>query len=149
MASSLGLVSFVPLERKGKIALVIAAGAVITYFGSVSAIQKGGFHRWNWERHRTAMLEVLRFAPDVAPGTLIVLTNVPRGSDPFGDNMWFDLAIRLVYPGVSAAGVYFYEDGTCARQSLGSRRYLLALGWEGFRPSLQRDTACQYRRDSI
>lgn len=114
MAACLGLLSSAPLQRKGKMALVIAAGAIITYFGSVSAIQKGGFHRWVWERHRTAMLEVLRIAPDVAPRTLIVLTNVPQGGDPFGDNMWFDLAIRLVYPGIPAAGVYYYEDGTPA-----------------------------------
>lgn len=90
---------------------LILGGAII-FFGSLSAIQKGGFHRWIWERHRTAILEILRIAPSVKPGTVIVLANVPKDNDPFGHNMWLDLALRLAYPGIPVAGVYFYANGT-------------------------------------
>jgi hypothetical protein len=85
---------------------------VIVFFGSLSAIQKGGFHRWIWERHRTAILEILRIAPSVKPSTVIVLANVPKDNDPFGHAMWLDLALRLSYPGIPVDGVYFYADGT-------------------------------------
>jgi len=85
---------------------------VIVFFGNLSAIQKGGFHRWIWERHRTAILQILRIAPSVKPGTVIVLANVPKDNDPFGHTMWLDLALRLSYPRVPVAGVYFYADGT-------------------------------------
>jgi len=26
--------------------------------------------------------------------------------------MWLDLALRLVYPGIPVAGLYYYADGT-------------------------------------
>lgn len=87
-------------------------GCTIVFCGSLSAIQKGGFHRWIWERHRTAIVEILRIAPSVKPDTVIVLANVPKDNDPFGHNMWLDLALRLAYPGIPVAGVYFYANGT-------------------------------------
>src|SRR5437879_1055013 len=80
------------------------------FLWNLSAIQKGGFHRWIWERHRTAILQILRIAPSVKPGTVIVLANVPKDNDPFGHTMWLDLAIRLSYPRVPVDGVYFYAD---------------------------------------
>ena len=60
------------------------------------------------------MEKILRVAPSVAPFTLVVVTNVPKDKDPFGHNMWLDLALRLVYPGIPVAGTYFYSDGTPA-----------------------------------
>ncbi len=90
----------------------LAIAGVIVFSGSLSAIQKGAFHRWIWERHRTAILEILRIAPSVKPDTVIVLANVPKNDDPFGHNMWLDLPLRLIYPGIPVAGVYFYADGT-------------------------------------
>ena len=98
-----------PLLRK---IAFLTLGGTIVFFGSLSAIQKGAFHRWIWERHRTAIVEILRIAPSVRPDTVIVLANVPKNDDPFGDNVWLDLALRLAYPGIRVAGVYFYTDGT-------------------------------------
>jgi len=39
------------------------------------------------------------------------MTGVPKEDDPFGDNYWFDMAVRLAYPGISVAGVYLYPGG--------------------------------------
>src|SRR5580704_13473483 len=61
------------------------------------------------------MAELLETAPKIQPGTLILLTNVPRDDDPFtGDNSWFDMALRLAYPGTRVAGAYWHADGTSA-----------------------------------
>jgi hypothetical protein len=91
--------------------IFLVLGGLIIFFGSLSAIQKGGFHRWIWERHRTAIVEILGTAPSVKPGTVIVLANVPKDNDPFGHDMWLDLALRLSYPGIPVSGVYFYANG--------------------------------------
>ena len=40
------------------------------------------------------------------------MTGVPKAADPFGDNYWFDMALRLTYPKTQVAGIYYYEDGT-------------------------------------
>jgi hypothetical protein len=57
------------------------------------------------------MRRILQSAPSVKPNTVIVLVNVARDDDPFGHNMWLDLAVRLVYPGIPVAGTYFFADG--------------------------------------
>jgi hypothetical protein len=125
-----GLVSHGVSRRPVRTAVFLVLGAVIVCFGSISAIQKGGFHRWVWERHRAAMAKILRAAPSVKPDTIVVLTNVPKDSDPFGDSMWLDVSLRLAYPGIPVAGTYFYADGT---RSPGNN--LVAVGelwkWDG------------------
>jgi hypothetical protein len=126
LTAIVGLVSNVA-GRKIRVAAFLTFGAVIVYFGSLSAIQKGAIHRWIWERHRSTILQVLRVAPNVKANTLVVLVDVPKKDDPFNHNMWFDLAVRLVYPGIRTSGVYFYTDGT---PSPGN--YLTGIGdhWE-------------------
>jgi hypothetical protein len=114
LTATIGLISHLLSWRPARVFAFFLLGATVTYFGSVSAIQKGAFHRWVWERHRAAILKVLKAAPSVRPNTIIVLINVPKNDDPFGDNMWFDMALRLVYPGTPVMGVYFYADGTPA-----------------------------------
>jgi hypothetical protein len=86
--------------------------ALVTGFGVWEAYQAGWIHHRNWERHRVALEEVLRNAPSVKPDTLIVLVDIPASIDPFGDNMWFDMGVRLAYPGVSVAGAYYRDDAT-------------------------------------
>lgn len=96
---------------------VIVAGAVgsaVVAGGSISAIKKGAFHHWIWERHRYAIAQVIQVAPAVRSGTLVVLTNVSRQEDPFGHNMWFEFALRLAYPFTRVGGFYVYSDGTYA-----------------------------------
>jgi hypothetical protein len=98
--------------RLGVVALL---GALVVGYGGFSAVKKAAFHEWVWERQRSAMAQVLGVAPRLKAGTLVVLTNVPRDNDPFlQDNMWFDMALRLAYPGTRVAGVYFYDDGAPA-----------------------------------
>jgi hypothetical protein len=112
LASLCGLASHPFLRRTAKIALFLAFGAGIAFFGSASAIRKCAFEKWRWERHRIAIKEILDVAPSVEPNTVIVLTNVPKDNDPFENQMWLDLALRLAYPGIPVGGVYFYADGT-------------------------------------
>jgi len=97
--------------------LLAGLSAGVVWCGSYSALAKSANQRWLWERHKQAMQEMLEVAPRVRPRTLIVLTNVPGGDgDPFGgDNMWFDMALRLAYPGTPVAGAYWHRDGTPAR----------------------------------
>jgi hypothetical protein len=58
---------------------------------------------------------VIRAVPRIQPGTVIALTDVPKSADPFGDDYWFDMALRLAYPQVPVAGVFYYDDGTAAK----------------------------------
>jgi hypothetical protein len=107
----LGLISTIMWKKLRRPAIVVL-GAVIVYFGASSAIAKSAIHRVLWDRHRAVMVQILNVAPSVRPGTVIVLTGVPKDQDPFGHNMWLDLAVRLCYPGVPVDGVYYYADGT-------------------------------------
>jgi hypothetical protein len=97
--------------------LLASLSGWIAWCGSYSALAKSSNHRWLWDRHKFAMEAVLDAAPKVKPGTLIILTNVPEGdADPFaGDNTWFDMALRLAYPGTAVAGAYWHSGGSPAR----------------------------------
>ena len=94
-----------------------AAGSVLAYAGGSASYEAARYHFDVWQLHRGAMAQVLEVAPRVEPGTVIVLTNVPkdegpREHDPFGHNMWFDVALRLAYPRTPVAGLYYYSGGT-------------------------------------
>jgi hypothetical protein len=108
----LGLATYAVKRQTAKITTVLLLGSVIIFFGSASALQKGALHLWIWEQHRAVLLQILRVAPSVRPNAVIVLTNVPKDKDPFSHNMWLDMALRLAYPGIPVAGIYFYADGT-------------------------------------
>ena len=90
----------------------LALAAVIVMCGSLAAIQIGGYQRFLWERHRASIVRILRAAPSVTPDTVVILINVQRDSDPFGHNMWLDLAVRLAYPGIPVTAGYYYKDGS-------------------------------------
>ena len=95
-----------------RLIICLVIGACIVFAGAFSAIRRGAFHYAIWEKHRQAILQVLQVAPQVKPGTIVVLTNVPKDNDPFRHNMWFEVALRLAYPETSMTGIYFYEDGS-------------------------------------
>ena len=61
-----------------------------------------------------AMSSIIANAPSVTDGTLFVIRNVDPQNDPFGHNMWFDLALRLAYPHKLVAGTYFFRDDSPA-----------------------------------
>jgi hypothetical protein len=92
--------------------LVMSMSAVVVFYGASGAVERGAFFRWNWHRHQVAIQEVIRDAPQVRPETVIVLVGVPKGNDPLRHDMWFDMALRLAYPGVPVAGVFYYSDQT-------------------------------------
>jgi hypothetical protein len=105
--------SMVPRPR-WRAAVFLCLAAVVAFFGSVSAIQKGAFHRAIWEKHRAAVREILEAAPSVKPNTVVVLTDIPKegGRDPFGDGMWYDMTLRLAYIDTDVSGIYLYSDGS-------------------------------------
>jgi hypothetical protein len=123
----LGLISITLWKKARQSAAVLALGAIIVYFGASSAIAKGAVHRATWERHRAYIVQILDLVPSVKPGAVIVLTGVPRKKDPFGHNMWLDMALRLCYPGIPVAGVYYYSDGT---PSPGNNLEAAGEGWK-------------------
>lgn len=128
-----------PLPRTSlRVVACLLAGALIVYCGVNTALKRSVFHQTIWERHRVAMAQVIRAAPRVEPDTLIVLVNVPKNPDPFGHNMWFDMAIRLAYPFTPVAGIYYLDDGSL---SPGGNLKLLKGKWEwdktGYPPNIR------------
>lgn len=117
LGAAIGLCASYARKTWLQVGTIAVLAALVTGYGSYGALKKGAFHRAVWERHRTMMAQVLGVAPRLEPGTLVILTGVPKDKsrDPFlGDNMWFDMALRLAYPGTRVAGVYFFEDGQAA-----------------------------------
>src|SRR5207244_3393338 len=100
-----------PVGTLLKATMCLVLGASIIFSGSVSAIKLGAFHYALWERHRQAGAQVLQIAPQVKPGTVVVLTNIPKGDAPFGHNMWFDVALWLAYPETPVVGCIFMKMG--------------------------------------
>lgn len=101
----------IPNRRFQSIFAIIIAVPLV-WMGAETAIGRGGYHRWIWERHLQGVQEVLRAAPRVQDGTVVVMTGVPKAADPFGDDYWFDMALRLAYPRTQVAGIYYYDDGS-------------------------------------
>lgn len=85
--------------------------SVMAAFSVQCGVNAGWFFRTMWEQHRLVIASVLRDAPRLADGTVVVLRQVDLERDPFGHNMWFDLALRVAYPGTALAGVYYFQDG--------------------------------------
>ncbi len=103
------MASLIPKRRFGDF-VVMSMSAVVVFYGASRAVERGAFFRWNWHRHQVAIQQVIRSAPQLRPETIIVLVGVPKENDPLGHNYWFDLALRLAYPKVPVAGIFYYSD---------------------------------------
>ncbi len=138
MGTVIGLLA-VPLSKNIlRFMVLFIFGATVSFFGASAAFKAGAFHYQIWERHRHVMAQVLQVAPNLKPDTVIVLVNVPKEADPFGDNMWFDVALRLAYPGTPVSGIYFYEDGTASPgNNLALRSGVWKFTHKGFPPLLK------------
>jgi hypothetical protein len=112
LAASVGFVSDRFKDPAARRTTFLGAAAVIVYFGTVAALERGSVQLWQWELHRSAMTQILHVAPRVKQDTVVVLTNVPRATDPFQHNMWLDMGLRLAYLGTRVGGIYFYDDLT-------------------------------------
>jgi hypothetical protein len=111
IASALALGSSFIRSTTARMALVTIGVAVVTFFGTTAAYRASQYQHDVWEPQRRVMAAILHSAPRVEPGTVVLLTGIRRSADPFGHNMWFDYALRLAYPGIPVAGVYFYDTG--------------------------------------
>ena len=115
LSATIGLVAqALPVGHASQRFAFLAMAAAVVLCGSIGALQLGAIHRSEWDRHRSTMARVLRAVPNLKHEAVVILTNVPKDDDPFGHDMWFDVALRLVYPGIPVAGVYFYSDGSRA-----------------------------------
>jgi hypothetical protein len=101
------------LVRRATLGAILAtvAVAIVTFFGALAAYRASQFQHDGWERQRRVIAAILHVAPSVQPNTVVVLTGIPKTADPFGHNMWFDFAVRLAYPRVQVAGIFFYDTG--------------------------------------
>jgi hypothetical protein len=135
--------------------VVMCMSAVVVFYGASRAVERGAFFRWNWHRHQVAIQEVIRDAPQIKPETVIVLVGVPKENDPLGHDMWFDMALRLAYPQVAVAGVFYYSDGA---PGPGNTLKLSAnhWHWDGTtlaplvrEANLEQTLALEYRADGI
>ncbi len=145
LAALAGLISHAFARQTAKIALFLTFGALVAFFGSASAIQKCARHRWIWERHRVAIKEILQVAPNVQPGAVIVLANVPKDNDPFGHDMWLDFASAVSVSRHSGSGSLFLR-----RRHAWPGRWLegwgklMDAGWCGLSTVLPGYQSCQH-----
>ena len=113
-AAIIGLAATVIYRRGLRLGIALTLTAVVAYFGAAASYGVARVHYGIWDRHRDAIADILQIAPRVKPNTVIVYTGIPRSADPFRHTLWFDLALKLAYPGVALAGEYFYADGAAA-----------------------------------
>jgi hypothetical protein len=119
LAAAIGLCASYASSNWLRISVTTVLGTLVIVYGGFSAVKKAAFHEWVWERQRSAMAQVLQIAPRLKPGTRVILTNVPKDNDPFlEDNMWFDMALHLAYPGTRVSGKYFYDDDASEAKGL-------------------------------
>jgi hypothetical protein len=115
LGAALVLIAEILPHRWSRSVVAIGLAVPIVWLGSWRTIEREGGQRAEWDVHLTAMKQLLRTVPRVQEGTVVVMTNVPKGADPFYSyNFWFDNALRLAYPRTTVAGVYYYDDGSAA-----------------------------------
>jgi hypothetical protein len=132
LAAAIGLCASYASSLWLRISVVTALGVLVIGYGSFSAVKKAAFHEWVWERQRSAMAQVLEIAPRLKAGTRVILTNVPKDNDPFlEDNLWFDMALHLSYPGTRVSGRYVYDDGASVKHGRSDATLLLDYQKDG------------------
>ncbi|MBZ5583530.1 MAG: hypothetical protein LAQ30_15245 [Acidobacteriia bacterium] len=100
-----------PLRARAFAAVGLAVP--IMWAGAYRAIEREGNHRWEWNVNLQVMRRLLRAVPGVRPGTVVVLTGVPKTPDPFsGSAFWLNNSLQLAFPGTDVSGVYYFEDST-------------------------------------
>jgi hypothetical protein len=111
-AALLGLIAIILRYRAWRLGVLGAGGAAIVFYAASASYVMADFHFGIWERHRQTIAQVLQVAPRVRADTVVVVLGIPKSADPFGDNMWCDMALRLAYPSRTVAGVYYFQDGS-------------------------------------
>jgi hypothetical protein len=111
-AGLLGLIAVIVRYRPWRLGVLGVGGAAVVFYAASASYVMADFHYGVWERHRQTIVQVLQVAPRVRADTIVVLLGIPKTADPFGDNMWCDMALRLAYPERTVAGVYYFKDGS-------------------------------------
>jgi hypothetical protein len=93
------------------VAVVLSIGIVSAAAGANTA----RLHRIYWEQARVMIASLLVQVPHAEAGTLFVMRGTPRQAKIFGHNFWFDLAVKVAYPGSpQIAGAFYLDDGSAA-----------------------------------
>jgi hypothetical protein len=79
-------------------------------FSTLAGVNSALYFHALWEKQRVLISSIVSNAPSVPDGTLFIVRNIDRSGDPFGHNMWLDLALRLAYPGIRVGGIYLLDD---------------------------------------
>ncbi len=113
IVGGISLLTQLAQRGKGKAWAAIGLCTVILFYGIRTSVLLQGFHESRWKLHQNVMQQVSQLVPDIAPQTLILLTNLPKAyaQDPFGLVMWFDVPLHLLYPGKQVMGYFVYETG--------------------------------------
>ena len=106
------LYALVSVARTNGFRLAIAVIALmgVGTFSTFAGVNSALYFHSLWERQRILISSIVSNAPNVRDGTLFIVRNIDRSKDPFGHNMWLDLAVRLAYPGIRVGGIYFLDD---------------------------------------
>jgi hypothetical protein len=130
------LYAFLALVPGTVLRAILATGvfATLGIFATRAGVNSALYFHELWERHRIIVSSIIADAPKVADGTLIFIRNIDPQNDPFGADMWLDLALRLAYPRTKVAGIYFFQDGSAAPDTsidmTGGEPHLLSTGSE-------------------
>ena len=115
LGASIGLIASLARRQWGRVAILVAAGSTIAFFGGLSATKSGARHDAIWERHRVTVEQIIQIAPSLRTDeAFFLLLGVPESGDPFRHRLWFEYALQLSYPGCRVAGTYYRDDGTPA-----------------------------------
>ena len=102
------------VPRRWRPICALALALPIVWVGARRTIEREGAQREEWRTHLVAIQQILRAAPNLRDGTVIVMTNVPKKPTPFSHDYWFNNALRLAYPRTAVAGTFYYDDETAA-----------------------------------
>jgi hypothetical protein len=104
LASAVALIA----RRLGRSPWIAAGLSSVVAATAVTASQESAYgHRQDWEAHREVVAAMLAVAPRVTDGTVVVLVNQQAKPLVFGDNLWWDYAVRLAYPNHEVTGVLY------------------------------------------
>jgi hypothetical protein len=123
----LSIALMVANNRFGKIIFALSFGCVFL-MGSISGILAQFENAKIAEGSKYIQRSIVEVAPSIRDGTLIVLINLPDHGlksfcthddfNPYGDSMWFNSALKVLYPSTKLVATYFTGASSESSQSI-------------------------------
>jgi hypothetical protein len=108
-------------EKYGKVAFSIPFFSVI-FLGGMSGIFAQFENSKIAEQSKYIQRSIVKVAPYISDNSLLVLINLPdhgletfcqaSNFDPYGDSMWFNSALKVLYPTTKLVGIYYAENNS-------------------------------------